>query len=68
MGLGGYSVHSLRHSIATHMLEAGFEIEVVKDHLGHRNIQSTLIYAQITNKRRLEAFQKIEASSEIVKL
>ena len=68
VGLGRYSVHSLRHSIATHMLEAGFELEVVRDHLGHRNIQSTLIYAQITDKHRLEAFQKIEASTEIVKL
>ena len=49
-------------------LEAGFEIEVVKDHLGHCNIQSTLIYAQITDKHRIQAFERIENSSEIVKL
>ena len=67
-GITGYSVHSLRHSIATHLLEAGLDIEVVRDHLGHRNIQTTLIYAQITDKRRLEAFQQIEKSTEIVKL
>ena len=36
-GLGEYSVHCLRHSIATHLLEAGLEIDLVKDHLGHRN-------------------------------
>lgn len=40
-GLGKYSVHCLRHSIATHLLEAGFEIDLVKDHLGHRKLQST---------------------------
>jgi integrase len=44
--------HCLRHSIATHMLEAGEGIEMVKDWLGHRNINNTLVYAQITNTRR----------------
>lgn len=67
-GLGGYTVHSLRHSIATHLLEAGFSIEVVKDHLGHRNIQSTLLYAQITNRRRAQVFKRIEKSRAIVKV
>jgi integrase/recombinase XerD len=60
-----YSVHSLRHSIATHLLDAGEGIEFVKDHLGHTNIQNTMIYAQITNSRRQEAFDRIERSSKI---
>ncbi len=64
----GYSVHSLRHSIATHLLEAGEGIEFVRDHLGHRNIQNTMIYAQITNNHREEAFRRIEASSRIARL
>ena len=64
----GYSVHSLRHSIATHLLEAGEGIEFVRDHLGHRNIQNTMIYAQITDKRREEVFRRIEKSSEIAKI
>lgn len=66
-GLSDYSVHSLRHSIATHLLEAGFDIADVQDHLGHVNIQSTLIYAQITDKRRTRFFQQIEKSKSIVK-
>ena len=63
-----YSVHCLRHSIATHLLDAGEGIEFVRDHLGHRNIQNTMIYAQITDGRREEAFRKIEASSRIAKI
>jgi integrase len=47
--------HVLRHSIATHLLEQGQPLEIVRDWLGHRNIQATLVYAQITNKRRDEA-------------
>ena len=60
-----YSVHSLRHSIATHLLDAGEGIEFVRDHLGHTNIQNTMIYAQITNSRREEAFRRVEESSKI---
>lgn len=67
-GLPDYSVHSLRHSIATHLLEAGFDISDVQDHLGHVNIQSTLIYAQITNPRRVVFFERVEKSKEIVKV
>ena len=67
VGISGYSVHSLRHSIATHMLGAGFSIEVVQDHLGHRNIQSTLIYAQMTDEPRRKAFAQLEKSPLIVK-
>ena len=57
-----YSVHSLRHSIATHLLDAGEGIEFVKDHLGHTNIQNTMIYAQITNHKREEIFRRLETN------
>lgn len=63
-----YTVHSLRHSIATHLLEAGQGIEFVQDHLGHKNIQNTMIYAQITNKKREEIFRKLESNPEIAKI
>ena len=63
-----YSVHCLRHSIATHLLDAGEGIEFVRDHLDHRNIQNTMIYAQITGNRRQEAFRRIEGSSRIAKI
>ena len=63
-----FSVHSLRHSIAMHLFEAGVDISDVQDHLAHVNIQNTLIYAQMTNKRRAALFRKIEKTGTIVKL
>jgi site-specific recombinase XerC len=45
-------VHTLKHSCATHLLERGESIEEVQDHLGHRNIQNTQIYAKFTSPRR----------------
>ena len=57
-----YSVHSLRHSIATHLLDAGEGIEFIRDHIGHTNIQNTMIYAQITNNKREEIFRRLETS------
>ena len=68
-GLNGqFSVKSLRHAIATHLLEAGQGIEYVQDHLGHVNIQNTMIYARITDRRREQVFRQLERSSEIVKV
>ena len=61
-----YTCHSLRHSIATHLLDAGLPMEFVQDHLGHKSIQSTTIYARVTSQHRLMVFQKLERSPWIV--
>lgn len=58
--------HALKHSIATHMLEAGFEIMEVRDHLGHANIQNTTIYAQVTSKKREEFQRRMMRASRVV--
>ena len=42
------SLHSLRHSIATHLLENGLSIENVRDFLGHSFLESTQIYAKVS--------------------
>ena len=63
-----YSVHALRHSIAVHSLEAGLGVEFVQDHLGHVNIQNTMVYAKVTDRQRREGFRKMELSSEVVKV
>jgi hypothetical protein len=59
-GLSIRNVHSLRHSIAIHLLEAGRGIEYVADHLGHKNIRNTRVYAQITNPLREQVFRELE--------
>lgn len=43
-----YSPHSMRHSTASHMLEANVPIVVIKNFLGHVSLQSTLIYAEVS--------------------
>lgn len=60
------TTHSLRHSIATHMLDAGVSLEFVQDHLGHQNIRSTSIYAKVTSRHREALFQQLESSPWIV--
>lgn len=58
--------HGLRHAIATHMLDAGVHLEEIQDHLGHRSIRSTAIYARITTHHRAELFRRLESSPWIV--
>jgi integrase/recombinase XerD len=67
-GVCGRSVHSLRHSIAVHLLDAGRGIEYVADHLGHRNIQNTRVYAQISNQLREQVFRDLEQHPKIVRI
>ena len=58
--------HSLRHSIGVHLMDAGADVLFVRDILGHKNIQNTLIYAQITSARRDEIHRQLLGSSRIV--
>lgn len=62
-----WNVHVLRHSIAVHLMNAGWDLADVQDWLGHKDISSTTVYATVTNKRREENYNRVINSPEIAR-
>jgi site-specific recombinase XerD len=58
------SVHTLRHTFATHLLEDGLDILSIKNLLGHEDIETTLIYLQIAQLEHYKAFSPLDTLFE----
>jgi len=55
----GVSVHTLRHSYATHLLEAGVNLRAIQRYLGHNRLETTMVYLHLTNKGHEDAYELI---------
>jgi integrase/recombinase XerD len=55
------SIHTLRHSYATHLLEAGVNIRAIQRYLGHSQLETTMVYLHLTNKGQEDAYGIINA-------
>ena len=54
------TLHCLRHSIATHLIDNGAEIEFVQEFLGHSEIDTSTLYSK-RRKQRLKLYNKINS-------
>ncbi|MCK9393486.1 MAG: tyrosine-type recombinase/integrase [Candidatus Paceibacterota bacterium] len=57
--------HTLRHSMATDLLNQGVDLRIIQEFLGHRNIATTQIYTHVTNKKLRDIHRQFHSGKEL---